>query len=86
MLPASRLPTELTGQQHRARLGSGQAHPVRFKEQLMGQMVLGTDGLFKYIRLPDLRSRAKRGVDALVDAVRLKNGGLQDDVAVILVE
>ena len=86
MLPVSRPPKELTEHQSRARLGSGEANPVAFKAQLMGQLVIGTDGLFKYTKLADLRSRAKRGVDALVEGARLQSGAFQDDVAVILVE
>lgn len=86
MLPRSIPVRDLTAHQHRARLGSGQAHPVRFKTQLMGRLVLATDGLLKYIRAADLRTFAARGADALIDRVRLKSGELQDDVAVILLE
>jgi hypothetical protein len=53
----------------------------------MGRLVLATDGLFKYIRAADIRTCAARGVDALIDSVRLKSGAaLQDDVAVILLQ
>ncbi len=86
MLPRGSPVRDLTAHQHRARLGSGQTCPVRFKAQLMGQLVLATDGLFKYIRAPDIHSCAARGVDALIDSVRLKSGALQDDVAVILLQ
>jgi serine/threonine protein phosphatase PrpC len=86
MLPADGAVRDLTAHQDRARLGSGHAHPVRFKAQLMGRLVLATDGLFKYIRAADIRTCAARGVDALIDSVRLKSGALQDDVAVILLE
>jgi serine/threonine protein phosphatase PrpC len=87
MLPADGAVRDLTVQQDRARLGSGHAHPVRFKAQLMGRLVLATDGLFKYIRAADIRTCAARGVDALIDSVRLKSGAaLQDDVAVILLQ
>jgi hypothetical protein len=75
-----------TAARARARLGSGQANPVPFKAQLMGQLVIGTDGLFKYTQLADLRARAQRGVDALVDGTRMPGGAFHDDVAVILVE
>ncbi|MDP9089215.1 MAG: hypothetical protein M3O26_10810 [Pseudomonadota bacterium] len=57
-----------------------------FKAQLMGRLVLATDGLFKYIRAADIHACAARGVDALIDSVRLKSGALQDDVAVILLQ
>ena len=86
MLPADGAVRDLTAHQDRARLGSGQAYPVRFKAQLMGRLVLATDGLFKYIRAADIRTCAARGVDALIDSVRLKSGALQDDVAVILLQ
>jgi len=86
MLPAGGAVRDLTAHQDRARLGSGHAHPVRFKAQLMGRLVLATDGLFKYIRAADIRTCAARGVDALIDSVRLKSGALQDDVAVILLQ
>jgi hypothetical protein len=52
----------------------------------MGRLVLATDGLFKYIRAADIHTCAARGVDALIDSVRLKSGALQDDVAVILLQ
>ena len=86
MLPRGSALRDLTAHQHRARLGSGQAYPVRFKAQLMGRLVLATDGLFKYIRPADIHTCAARGVDALIDSVRLKSGALQDDVAVILLQ
>ncbi|MGH8144029.1 MAG: SpoIIE family protein phosphatase [Steroidobacteraceae bacterium] len=86
MLPESSPIRELTAHQHRARLGSGQASPVNFRAQLMGRLVLGTDGLFKYIRTSEIRKLAARSVDALVDAVRLKSGAVPDDVAIILLQ
>ncbi|MBS0367529.1 MAG: SpoIIE family protein phosphatase [Proteobacteria bacterium] len=86
MLRATGAVQDLTAQQDRARLGSGQAYPNPFKAQLMGRLVLASDGLLKYARSSDLRRCAARGVDALVDSVRLKSGSLPDDVAVILVE
>jgi serine/threonine protein phosphatase PrpC len=86
MLPAGSAVRDLTAHQDRARLGSGHAHPLRFKAQLMGRLVLATDGLFKYTRAADIRTCAARGVDALIDSVRLKSGALQDDVAVILLQ
>ena len=78
--------SDLTAHQSRMRLGSGQAYPVRFKAQLMGRLVLATDRLFKYLGAASIRTCAARGVDALIDSVRLKSGALQDDVAVILLQ
>lgn len=86
MLRANGVVEDLTAQQDRARLGSGRAHPKPFKAQLMGRLVLASDGLFKYTRAADVRTHAARGVDALIDSARLKSGALQDDVSVILVE
>jgi len=77
---------DLTAHQDRSRLGSGRVHPVMFKTQLMGSLLLASDGLLKYVRAADIRTYAARGVDALIDNVRLKSGALQDDVAVILLE
>lgn len=86
MLSRRRPVQDLTAGQDRLRLGSGRAHPIMFKTQLMGSMLLASDGLLKYIGVADIRSCAARGVDALIDSVRLKGGALQDDVAVILLE
>jgi serine/threonine protein phosphatase PrpC len=86
LIHSSRPVSDLTANQDRARLGSGLAHPVRFSAQLMGRLVLASDGLLKYIRTTDISRVAAHGVDALVEGVRLKSGALQDDVAVILIE
>lgn len=86
MLPRGSPVRDITAHQDRARLGSGQVNPVRFKAQLSGRLVIATDGLFKYIRSVDIHVYAARGVDALIERVRLKSGALQDDVAVILIQ
>ena len=86
MYTASGAVRDLTAGQSRTRLGSGQAHPIRFEGQLMGRLVVATDGLFKYARADSLSKCAARGVDALIDSVRLKSGALQDDVSVILLQ
>jgi Protein phosphatase 2C len=86
MLSAGRTVRDLTANQDRARLGSGRVGPKLLKAQLIGRLVLATDGLLKYIRAADIHASAARGVDALVDSVRLKSGALQDDVAVILLQ
>ena len=86
MLSRRRPVQDLTAGQDRSRLGSGRAHPIMFKTQLMGSLLLASDGLLKYIRTADIRTYAARGVDALIESVRLKSGALQDDVAVILLE
>lgn len=86
MLSPARTVRDLTANQDRARLGSGRAGPKLLKAQLIGQLVLATDGLLKYIRTADIHASAARGVDALIDSVRLKSGALQDDVAVVLLQ
>ena len=84
MLSVARKVRDLTADQDRLRLGSGRAGPKLLKGQLIGRLLLATDGLLKYIRTADIHASAARGVDALIDSVRLKNGALQDDVAVVL--
>ena len=82
---------DLTAGQHRKRrVGSGRALPVAFsRPALDGTLVVATDGLLGYAaptriaaaaRGPDLETAAKE----LLRLVRLPNGGLQDDVAVVL--
>lgn len=56
---------QLTAHQDRAQLGSGQAGPVRFKAQLLGAVLLASDGFFKYTRATDIRACAARVVDGL---------------------
>jgi PPM family protein phosphatase len=73
-------------------LGSGEAEPRAFGPMLFrGRLLVGTDGLFKYAPRTRLTSVVEQGtaeatVVALVDAVRLKDGRLQDDVGVVLCE
>ena len=77
---------DLTAQQDHARLGSGRARPKIFRKQLIGSLLLASDGLLKYLRTDDISKVAAAGVDALIDSVRLDSGALQDDVAGILLE
>ena len=71
-------------------LGTGQAEPVAFGPvRMLGRLVVGTDGLFKYAPRAKLTNVALEGTPdvaaaALVEAVRLKSGRLQDDVAVVV--
>ena len=82
---------DLTHRQHpKPFLGSGAAVPVAFSaRRFAGPLLLATDGLLKYTS-PELICDVARGEDldqaakGLVDLVRLRSGGLQDDVAVIL--
>jgi PPM family protein phosphatase len=73
-------------------LGSGAANVVSIPEQaFFGRIVVASDGLFKYVsrsrileimRTDELECMAT----ALVDAARLPNGALQDDIAVVVAE
>ena len=79
----------LTLRQRRERLGSGNAAPVPFRDQMGPDdvLVLGTDGLWKYAD-PDLvTTRARQGARAgeLAALPRLASGALPDDVAVVVV-
>jgi serine/threonine protein phosphatase PrpC len=71
-------------------LGTGAAMPVGFGAvPFAGRLLLGSDGLFKYVRhdhICDLvRSLAPmEAAAALIEAARLPSGGLQDDIAVIV--
>jgi len=77
-------------QRRKPLLGSGEAVPVAFSHPSSeGTLVVGSDGLFKYAG-PDRICEIARGpnldaaADKLIDLVRLRNGKLQDDVAVVL--
>lgn len=85
--------TDLSAAQARKPLiGSGAAQPVAFGPVLScGRILVASDGLLKYAHRDVLAACARRGsledaVPALIDAVRLRGGRLQDDVAVILCE
>jgi serine/threonine protein phosphatase PrpC len=73
-------------------LGSGAAKPVAFGPvPFRGRLLVATDGLFKYATRAQLVSAASRGVPdsavtALIDAVRMPSGRLQDDVGVVVCE
>jgi serine/threonine protein phosphatase PrpC len=84
--------TDLTARQRRKPLlGSGEALPVQFEAERLGNRVLlGSDGLFKYApvdRICALATRATvaEAANALADCVRLPSGAFHDDVAVVIV-
>jgi serine/threonine protein phosphatase PrpC len=84
--------SDLTALQRRKPLlGSGEALPVEFEaEHPGGRLLLATDGLTKYALPERILSLAAKGtvveaLDALANCVRLPSGGLQDDVAIVLV-
>jgi serine/threonine protein phosphatase PrpC len=84
---------DLTQHQFRKPLvGNGEAYPVPFGPvEIHGRILIATDGLLNYAPRAELAKRALDGplenaVRALIDSVRLRSGGLQDDVAAGLVE
>ena len=83
---------DLTAKQYiKRRLGAGGARPASFERAVLdGTLVVATDGLFSYATPEVLARVAAEHEDldetgeALVRAVRLPSGVLQDDVAVVL--
>ena len=83
--------TDLTQHQKpKPLLGSGNAIPIGFGPlPFVGRVLIGSDGLFKYVSHDRIATLA-RGVpfaDAaagLVAAARLRSGALQDDIAVVV--
>lgn len=82
---------QLTRRQARSRrLGMADAHPVAFGPvEFDGTLVIASDGLWKYLDISRIQQIALNqpldvAADELVDAVRLRSGALQDDVAIIL--
>lgn len=84
--------TDLTARQRRKPLlGSGEALPVQFEAERLGNRVLlGSDGLFKYAPVERICSLATRGTvaeaaNALANCVQLPSGAFHDDVAVVVI-
>jgi serine/threonine protein phosphatase PrpC len=82
---------DLTRRQERKPfLGTGAARPVPFALGAWdGTLLVATDGLLKYTSAERIAEAARgpdlpRAAGQLVDLVRLRSGGLQDDVAVVL--
>jgi len=83
--------TDLTsGQSRKPLVGSGSAVPVSFaSEQKFDRVLLGSDGLFKYLPAEricalSVLSPIDAAAAALANAVRLPSGSLQDDVALVV--
>jgi serine/threonine protein phosphatase PrpC len=89
--PAGETTDLTTRQRRRPLLGSGEALPVEFEAELgRGRVLLASDGLVKYATAERIGALAMQGsvaaaADALANCVRLPSGGLQDDVAVVLI-
>jgi len=80
---------ELTKNQARKpRLGTGRAVPKPFATQARGTLVVGTDGLFDYAALDDIRAIVRAAspdaADALVRLPGARSRTLPDDVAVVV--
>ncbi len=82
---------DLTSRQRRKPcLGVGFVEPVSFRRPNPGGvLIVGSDGLFKYAPAAAIRDAATRGTPesacrTIVDLVRLPNGKLQDDIAVVV--
>jgi serine/threonine protein phosphatase PrpC len=82
---------DATAHQNRKPLVGDGCTPVSFQVGALagGTLVVASDGLFRYAKREDI-VRLSRDADlraaarALVDLVRLPNGGFQDDVAIVL--
>lgn len=80
------------GQVRKPMIGSGAARPVAFGPvPLRGRLLVASDGIFKYasrtvIVASALSGAIENAADTLLDAVRLRNRRLQDDVTLILGE
>jgi serine/threonine protein phosphatase PrpC len=89
--PAGEMTYLTAHQRRRPLIGSGEALPVIFEAAYWdGRLILGSDGLFRYATAERICALAMQGsvaeaADALVSCVRLPSGGLQDDVAVVVV-
>jgi serine/threonine protein phosphatase PrpC len=81
-----------SGQIRKPLLGEGSALPVGFEARIAGEtLVVATDGLWKYMDRARIAETAsirplEMAATRLVDGVRLRNGALQDDVAVMICE
>ena len=91
LLDGSRALDLTENQDRKPLLGSGRAKPAPFGPyDFQGRVLLGSDGLFKYVdidRIRDIATNLAVGSvpDTLVAAARLPSGGLQDDIAIIVV-
>jgi len=81
---------ELSLMQHRKPLlGSGNAQAIGFCMEMMGTVVIGSDGLFDYTSIEKIKkeSQSKNATaKSLAMLAKESTGGLQDDVSVVLVK
>lgn len=83
---------DLTEHQYRKPLlGRGEAMAVSFKRRLeAGLLLLASDGLTKYAEFSEVLARLRAGAietlaGDLADLARLPSGGLQDDLALVVI-
>jgi serine/threonine protein phosphatase PrpC len=80
----------LESQRRKPLLGTGSAVPTGFGPFPLGERVLlGSDGLFKYVALERIEriaamSSLESAAHAFVEAARLPSGRLQDDITVVI--
>jgi len=82
------------GQNRKPLMGSGEAEPIAFGPSFFAdRLLVASDGLLKYAPRARIRRAASVFVpdidvaaDELVAAARLPGGGLQDDLALIIVD
>lgn len=73
-------------------LGSGRAEPARFGPvRFQGRLLLGSDGLYKYVAPARIAEIVRSGpvehaAQCLLDAARLRDGSLHDDVSLVVAE
>jgi serine/threonine protein phosphatase PrpC len=82
---------DLTSQQRRKpRLGTGQACALPFTAEAHGTLVVGTDGLFDYIKLDDISrtvlhaSESEDAADGLIRLVLDRYRTPPDDIAIVV--
>jgi serine/threonine protein phosphatase PrpC len=81
--------TVLTERQQRKPLLGDGGLPVPFSSRFVGTLVVGSDGLFKYVARAHIVAACTAATvdevaEALIAAAELPSGGLQDDVSVIV--
>lgn len=81
---------ELSLMQHRKPLlGSGEAQPIGFCMEMMGTVILGSDGLFDYTSIEKIKKECqnKNGTaKSLAMLAKESTGGFQDDISVVLIK
>ena len=81
---------ELSLMQHRKPLlGSGEATAIGFCMEMMGTVVIGSDGLFDYTSIEKIKKESQNKnatAKSLAMLAQESTGGFQDDISVVLVK